>query len=48
VTATVMRALNAIPIVTAAEPGMRSPLDLPLITGRNTVRPEDRRRLVEA
>ena len=48
VTATVMRALNAIPVVTAAEPGMRSPLDLPLITGRNTVRPENRRRLVDA
>lgn len=28
-----MRAVNAIPIVTAARPGMRSPLDLPLITG---------------
>jgi 4-hydroxy-tetrahydrodipicolinate reductase len=46
--ATVMRALNAIPVVTAAEPGMLSPLDLPLITGRNTVRPQHRRSLMEA
>lgn len=34
VLATVMRAVNAIPVVCAAEPGMYSPLDLPLITGR--------------
>lgn len=39
VLATVMRAVNAIPVVCAAAPGMYSPLDLPLITGRNTIRP---------
>ena len=33
-----MRAVNAIPVVCAAEPGMYSPLDLPLITGRDTIR----------
>ncbi len=38
VLATVMRAVNAIPLVCAAEPGMYSPLDLPLITGRDTIR----------
>jgi hypothetical protein len=38
VLATVMRAVNAIPVVCAAEPGMYSPLDLPLITGRDTIR----------
>jgi hypothetical protein len=38
VLATVMRAVNAIPIVCATEPGMYSPLDLPLITGRGTIR----------
>jgi 2,4-diaminopentanoate dehydrogenase len=38
VLATVMRAVNAIPVVCAAAPGMYSPLDLPLITGRDTVR----------
>jgi 4-hydroxy-tetrahydrodipicolinate reductase len=37
VLATVMRAVNAIPVVTAAQPGFRSPLDLPLIVGRNAV-----------
>ncbi len=35
---TVMRVVNAIPVVCAAEPGMYSPLDLPLITGRDTIR----------
>jgi len=38
VLATVMRAINAIPVVRAARPGMYSPLDLPLITGRDTIR----------
>jgi len=38
VLATVMRAINAIPVVCAARPGIYSPLDLPLITGRDTVR----------
>jgi 4-hydroxy-tetrahydrodipicolinate reductase len=38
VLATVMRAVNAIPVVCAAEPGMYSPLDLPLITGQDTIR----------
>ncbi|TAM65205.1 hypothetical protein [Mycobacterium sp.] len=38
VLATVMRAINAIPVVCAADPGMYSPLDLPLITGRDTIR----------
>lgn len=38
VLATVMRAVNAIPVVCAARPGMYSPLDLPLITGRDTIR----------
>ena len=33
-----MRAVNAIPVVCAAQPGMYSPLDLPLITGRDTIR----------
>lgn len=37
VLATVMRAVNAIPVVTAAPPGAHSPLDLPLITGRHSV-----------
>jgi hypothetical protein len=37
VLATVMRALNAIPIVSAADPGMHSPLDLPLITARGAI-----------
>jgi len=37
VLATVMRAVNAIPVVCAARPGTYSPLDLPLITGRNTI-----------
>jgi len=38
VLATVMRAVNAIPVVCAADPGTYSPLDLPLITGRGTIR----------
>jgi len=38
VLATVMRAVNAIPVVCAAGPGMYSPLDLPLITGRDRIR----------
>lgn len=37
VLATVMRALNAIPVIVSAAPGMHSPLDLPLITGRGAV-----------
>jgi 2,4-diaminopentanoate dehydrogenase len=32
--ATAMRVLNAVPAVCAAEPGLLSPLDLPLVTGR--------------
>lgn len=32
--ATAMRIVNAIPAVTAAEPGIRTTLDLPLVTGR--------------
>jgi len=38
VLATVMRAINAIPVVCAAAPGMLSPLNLPLITGREAIR----------
>ena len=37
VLATVMRAVNAIPVVCAADAGMHSPLDLPLITGRDRI-----------
>lgn len=33
-----MRAVNAIPAVCAASPGMLSPLDLPLVAGRGTMR----------
>ena len=29
-----MRAINAIPLVVAAEPGVKSVFDLPVITGR--------------
>lgn len=36
--ATGMRAVNAIPAVIAAAPGLLSPLDLPLVPGRGTVR----------
>ncbi|VBA42213.1 hypothetical protein LAUMK191_04464 [Mycobacterium attenuatum] len=32
--ATAMRLVNAIPAVVAAEPGIRTTLDLPLITGK--------------
>jgi 2,4-diaminopentanoate dehydrogenase len=32
--ATAMRIVNAIPAVVAAEPGIRTPLDLPLVTGK--------------
>ncbi|MDT5254315.1 MAG: hypothetical protein QOE52_4230 [Mycobacterium sp.] len=35
---TAMRAVNAIPVVVAAHPGVCSPLELPLITGRGAVR----------
>jgi hypothetical protein len=35
---TTMRAVNAIPVVVAAQPGVSSPLELPLITGRGSVR----------
>jgi 2,4-diaminopentanoate dehydrogenase len=35
---TAMRAVNAIPVVTAAPPGAHSPIDLPLITGRGAIR----------
>ncbi len=35
VLATAMRVLNAIPAVCEAEPGLLSPLDLPLVTGRH-------------
>lgn len=37
--ATAMRLVNAIPTVVAAEPGLRTALDLPLITGRGLVNP---------
>jgi 4-hydroxy-tetrahydrodipicolinate reductase len=33
-----MRAVNAIPVVVAAHPGVCSPLELPLITGRGAIR----------
>jgi hypothetical protein len=46
VLATVMRAVNAIPLVVKAEPGVRSPLDLPLITGRHAVRSDSARAAV--
>ena len=36
--ATAMRILNAIPAVCDARPGLLTPLDLPLITGRGTMR----------
>ena len=36
--ATAMRMLNAIPAVCAAPPGLLTPFDLPLITGRNLMR----------
>ena len=35
--ATAMRVLNAIPAVCAADPGLLSALDLPLVTGRHLV-----------
>jgi 2,4-diaminopentanoate dehydrogenase len=35
--ATAMRLVNAIPTIVAAEPGLRTALDLPLITGRGLV-----------
>ncbi|KZS57880.1 hypothetical protein A4G26_14840 [Mycobacterium kansasii] len=38
VLATAMRAVHAIPIISAAQPGLYSPLDLPLITGRGAIR----------
>jgi 4-hydroxy-tetrahydrodipicolinate reductase len=36
--ATAMRLVNAVEAVVAAEPGLRTSLDLPLITGRGLVR----------
>jgi 4-hydroxy-tetrahydrodipicolinate reductase len=36
--ATAMRVLNAVPAVCAAAPGLLSPLDLPLVTGRGALR----------
>jgi hypothetical protein len=39
--ATAMHAVNAIPVVCAAEPGIRTFLDLPLITGRKVQIPPD-------
>jgi 4-hydroxy-tetrahydrodipicolinate reductase len=36
--ATAMRVLNAIPAVVAAEPGLLTPFDLPLVTGRGLMR----------
>jgi hypothetical protein len=36
--ATAMRAINAIPAVHAAHPGILSPLDLPVLAGRNVRR----------
>jgi hypothetical protein len=40
--ATAMHAVNAVPAVVAASPGIRTFLDLPLLTGRDTVGPADR------
>lgn len=37
---TAMRLLNAIPAVCAAEPGLLTPFDLPLVTGRGLMRPQ--------
>lgn len=37
--ATAMRCLNAIPAVCAAPPGLLTPFDLPLVTGRGLMRP---------
>ncbi|HZE17808.1 MAG TPA: diacylglycerol kinase, partial [Mycobacterium sp.] len=37
--ATAMRIVNAIPAVVAAPPGLRSTLDLPLVTGRGLYAP---------
>jgi 4-hydroxy-tetrahydrodipicolinate reductase len=37
--ATAMRLVNAVPAVVAAEPGLLTALDLPLITGRGLVKP---------
>jgi hypothetical protein len=37
--ATAMRLVNAIPAVVAAAPGIRSALDLPLITGKGLYAP---------
>ncbi|QYJ03707.1 hypothetical protein KUV85_15465 [Nocardioides panacisoli] len=34
---TAQRLINAVPAVVAAEPGLRTPLDLPLVTGRGLV-----------
>ena len=39
---TAMRAVNAIPVLTAAPPGVHSPIDLPLITGRGAIRLQQR------
>jgi 4-hydroxy-tetrahydrodipicolinate reductase len=35
---TAMRAINAIPVVVAAGPGVKSVFDLPLITGRGRLK----------
>ena len=35
---TAMRILNAVPAVCAAEPGLLTPFDLPLVTGRGLMR----------
>lgn len=37
--ATAMRCLNAVPAVCAAPPGLLTPFDLPLVTGRGLMRP---------
>jgi hypothetical protein len=42
--ATAMRAINAIPAVRAARPGILSPLDLPVITSRNVPRSQGKTR----
>ena len=36
---TAMRVLNAVPAVCAADPGLLTPFDLPLVTGRGLMRP---------
>jgi hypothetical protein len=40
--ATAMHAVNAVPAVVAASPGIKTFLDLPLLTGRGAAAPVDR------